>query len=226
MSARPFLDLYFKWDQRPAAGSCERRLLGGPDLPCSGSLEWLWPTLGFPGSTRCPYRLPQQGGDCAGVSPHLKRFSGCFPEGLRPLVPWCCLGTFCAPGALSALQTSYRTKVHVLLQLPKTWSPGVLWPRQILSQNISMLLQRHTIASEVRGWSKGWGGQKATCILRWGLARPRCDGRDSAMEEGSWSPLEVWVTAPSRGVGAQRGEYPRDLTLLVCKRLRWRRSTC
>jgi len=39
------------------------------------------------------------------------------------------------------------------------------------------------------------------------------------MEEGSWGPLELWVTAPSGGVGAQRGEYPRDLTLLVCKRL-------
>lgn len=43
---------------------------------------------------------------------------------------------------------------------------------------------------------------------------------ETALEEGSWGPLELWVTAPSRGVGAQRGEYPRDPTLLVYKRLR------
>ena len=27
---------------------------------------------------------------------------------------------------------------------------------------------------------------------------------ETALEEGSWGPLELWVTAPSRGVGAQR----------------------
>lgn len=87
VSTHPFLDLYFKWDQRSASGSCQWRLLRGPDLPCSCSPKWLWPSSGFPRSARCPYLSPQQGGDRARVSHHLERFSGYYPERLHPLVP-------------------------------------------------------------------------------------------------------------------------------------------
>lgn len=91
MSANPFLDLYFKWDQRSASGSCQWRLICYPDLPCSGSPKWLWPSLGFPRSTRCPYRSPQQGRDCVSVSHRVEHFSDfiCvrdYPKRVRPLI--------------------------------------------------------------------------------------------------------------------------------------------
>ena len=52
---------------------------------------------------------------------------------------------------------------------------------------------------------------------------PRGGTRDDrgilGVVEAEEKVLRERVTAPSGGVGAQRGEYPRDLTLLVCKRL-------
>lgn len=74
--ANPFLDLYFKWDQRSAPGSCQRRLVCYPNLPCCGRPQRLWPSLGFPRSTQRPYRSPQQGGDRVSVSCRVERVSG------------------------------------------------------------------------------------------------------------------------------------------------------
>lgn len=88
VSANPFLDLYFKWDERFASGSCEWRLVCCPDLPRSCSPERLWPSLGFPGRPRCPHCSPQQGRDRASVSHPLKCFSFVLDTVLKGFIHW------------------------------------------------------------------------------------------------------------------------------------------
>jgi hypothetical protein len=110
VSAIPFLDICFKWDQRAPAGSSEWRLPHCPDLPCSCSTQRVWASLGIQWSPRCPYRSPRQGRDCASVSCRFEDFLrfvcvGYWPENAFSFLQCTFLDICCEPGALLDVQT-------------------------------------------------------------------------------------------------------------------------
>jgi hypothetical protein len=113
--ANPFLDLYFKRNQRAASSSSQWRLLCYPDLPRGRSPQWLWPSLGIPGSTWCPYRSSGQGGDCAGVSCQFECFLGFICAGYYPerFIYWFSkhfLGTYYVPSALWGMDNTIELR--------------------------------------------------------------------------------------------------------------------